>query len=172
MTTPFNWNAWFETSFNNLMKPHVEAVQQVVDDISKAVDENTNDTNKALDNIVQGEFGRRVGLHDKKILELLEIMQAMIAGNEYLRGSYVGGRIDQVMKDFRAQLGIEPKQAVTTTRQDDGEDEFMEKCISNLEDQGVDDAEDVCANLWQEQREQRSSGLAKTLSIIAEVLND
>jgi hypothetical protein len=112
--TPFNWNAWFKASFDNCMKPHVEAVQQAVDDISKAINENVDDTNAALDDIVQGEFGRRVVLHDKKISELLEIMQAMIAGSEYLRGSYVGGRLDQVAKDFKKTIATTTEEERTS----------------------------------------------------------
>lgn len=30
------------------------------------------------------------------------------------------------------------------------EDDFMEQCISDMEDQGVDDAEEVCAVIWDE----------------------
>lgn len=30
------------------------------------------------------------------------------------------------------------------------EDDFMEQCISNMEDNGVDDAEDACAAIWEE----------------------
>jgi hypothetical protein len=33
----------------------------------------------------------------------------------------------------------------------EAEDEFMEQCVANLEDQGVDDAEAVCQALWEEQ---------------------
>lgn len=168
--TAANWNDWFVRSFDNCMNPHMKAINREFGDIAKAINENVDDTNAALDNIVEGEVGRAVSLHHKKISELLEIVQVLAVGNDFLCG-----RIDQIQREFKgfkrkqAPKTIEPQQSKQDDSQD--EDEFMEQCISNLEDQGVDDAEDVCATLWQEQQEQRSSGIAKTLSIIDEVLN-
>jgi hypothetical protein len=163
-------NAWFTASFDALMSPHIKAINTEFGDIAKAINENVDDTNAALDNIVEGEVGKAVSMQHKKISELLEIVQVLAVGNDFLCG-----RIDQIQREFKglkreqAPKTIEPQQSKQDDSQD--EDEFMEQCISNLEDQGVDDAENVCANLWQEQQEQRSSGIAKTLAIIDEVLH-
>ena len=55
--------------------------------------------------------------------------------------------IDQQRMNLRAQrkLGLANKEDKQS------EDDFMEQCISNMDDMGVDDAEEVCQNLWDEQ---------------------
>jgi hypothetical protein len=56
------------------------------------------------------EAGMMAGQHAQKIFEILEIMQVLAAGNEYLRG-----RLDQISKEFKAQHGIEHKETTVAT---------------------------------------------------------
>lgn len=57
--------------------------------------------------------------------------------------------VDRQRINLRAKRKL--GQAQRGNKQD--EQDFMEQCISNLEDQGVDDAEEVCETLWEEQDE-------------------
>jgi HK97 family phage prohead protease len=56
----------------------------------------------------------------------------------------------------------------TKLKQDDEQDYFMDECISNLEDQGIDDAEDVCQILWEE-RANKQQSRARALAAIRRV---
>jgi hypothetical protein len=55
------------------------------------------------------EVGATEGRHAQKIFELLEIVQVLAVGNEFLRG-----RIDQITREFKHQNGVEHKQAGRT----------------------------------------------------------
>ncbi len=49
------------------------------------------------------------------------------------------------------------QQRVNLRANKQSEDDFMEQCISNMEDQGVDDPEQVCQDIWDEQGDDEES---------------
>jgi hypothetical protein len=53
----------------------------------------------------------------------------------------------------RQRINLRAKRKLGQAKKTDkqSEDDFMEQCISNMEDQGVDNPEDVCATLWEDQ---------------------
>jgi hypothetical protein len=60
-----------------------------------------------VDSAVEGladEVGMVTGQQANKIFELLEIVQVLATGNDFLRG-----RIDQITREFKHQNGIEHK---------------------------------------------------------------
>ena len=74
--------------------------------------------------------------------------------------------IDQQRVNLRAKrkLGLANKEDKQS------EDDFMEQCISNMDDMGVDDAEEVCQNLWDEQGgEEESLKEIATMEIVHKV---
>jgi len=65
----------------------------------------------AYTEVIAEEVGTTTGLHAKKILELLEIMQVLATDNTFLCG-----RIDQLTREFKHQNGIEHKEVRTIER--------------------------------------------------------
>jgi hypothetical protein len=57
------------------------------------------------------EVGTTTGRHTQKIFEILEIVQVLATGNDFLRG-----RIDQIAREFKHQNGIEHKEVSRTVQ--------------------------------------------------------
>jgi hypothetical protein len=67
-----------------------------------------------IDPVLEGladEVGTVAGQTTQKIFEILEIVQVLATGNDFLRG-----RIDQITREFKHQNGIEHKQVSRTER--------------------------------------------------------
>jgi len=64
-------------------------------------------------------------------------------------------------------LGVSKATIAMVFKQSDEQD-FMEECISNLEDQGVDDAEAVCAIMWEESAA-TAAVRARTIAVLNKV---
>lgn len=60
---------------------------------------------------------------------------------------------DRQRINLRAELNLSLKDK----EDKQSEDDFMEQCISDMEDQGVEDAEDVCQMIWDEQGGEENS---------------
>jgi hypothetical protein len=119
----------------NILEPSVQAAwdnwcnARINDHIDSIID-------PALEGLAE-EVGTTTGRHTQKIFELLEIMMVLAVGNDFL-----GGRIDQIQREFKHQNGIEHKQAPRT----------IERTIATTTE------------------EQHTSRVSKTLSIIDEIL--
>jgi hypothetical protein len=101
------WDDWFSTNFFQhwrAMKPKIEKK------LSKSfhnINENFRGVEKEFDG-VYGEIDEVAGQHDKKIYQLLEIVQVLSVDNAFL-----SGRIDQIQREFK---GLTRTQAVTPAR--------------------------------------------------------
>jgi hypothetical protein len=73
-------------------------------------------------NELADEAGAASGRHAQKIFEVLEIMQVLAVGNDFLRG-----RIDQLTREFKHQNGIEHKAIRTIERTTKTEEEHTSK---------------------------------------------
>jgi hypothetical protein len=114
--TTAEWNSWFTASFDAHMAQHTAAIE-------KALEENFHTVGESFDNVGKDlvdafdEIDTLAGQHDKKIFELLEIVQVLAVDNDFLRG-----RIDQITREFK---GLTRKQASKT----------IERTIATTEEQ-------------------------------------
>jgi hypothetical protein len=79
--TQERWDAWCDARIDNRIDCVAEELNGLAD-----------------------EIGVVTGQQANKIIEVLEIMQVLAIGNDFLRG-----RIDQVTREFKGQNGIEHK---------------------------------------------------------------
>jgi hypothetical protein len=93
-------NAWFIACFDNRMVEHTARI----DDIVETLGESFPTIEKQFE-----EIGEVCGQYDNKILELLDIVKQLAVGKDFL-----SGRIDQITRDYRAQLGITQQKSVET----------------------------------------------------------
>jgi polyribonucleotide nucleotidyltransferase len=100
------WDAWCTTLIDSRIDPVVEALDDLAD-----------------------EAGAANGQSNRKIYELLEIVKELAVGNDFL-----SGRIDQIIKDFRAQHGIGHKETtVTTTKIEEERTSKVSKVVSVID---------------------------------------
>ena len=133
--TQKRWDDWADTRVRNVVRRlHIDG-RQFEDEILKKhimpIVDLLNETRRDI-LVLRKELGLPLPKDDAR-LETVGALSAQDRQRETLRAKRKAGEV----------------------RQDDSqaEDEFMEQCIANLEDQGVDDAEDVCQALWEEQDE-------------------
>jgi hypothetical protein len=82
-TTQAAWDAWCDARIDSFIDPVLEGLAD--------------------------EVGTVAGQTTQKVFEILEIVQVLAAGNDFLRG-----RIDQITREFKHQNGIEHKQVSRT----------------------------------------------------------
>jgi hypothetical protein len=85
--TQERWDAWCDARIDNRIDCVAEELNGLAD-----------------------EIGATTGQLAKKILEMLEIMQALAAGD-----AFIAGRVDQCLRDFRLYHGIEHKEVTVAT---------------------------------------------------------
>jgi hypothetical protein len=98
------WNEWFTASFDRHWKPIKSKLEETLNEVLEEAFGNAGKDLEVLDTVA--------GRHAQKIYELLEIVQVLAVGNDFLRG-----RVDQVTREFERQNGIEHKQASRTVQQ-------------------------------------------------------
>jgi hypothetical protein len=79
------WDAWCDARINSVIDPALEGLAD--------------------------EVGTVAGQTTQKIFEILEIVQTLAVGNDFL-----SGRIDQISREFKHQNGIEHKEVRTIER--------------------------------------------------------
>ena len=82
-TTQAAWDAWCDSRIDSFIEPVLEGLAD--------------------------EVGTVAGQTTQKVFEILEIVQVLATGNDFLRG-----RIDQITREFKHQNGIEHKQVSRT----------------------------------------------------------
>jgi hypothetical protein len=82
-TTQAAWEAWCDSRIDSFIEPVLEGLAD--------------------------EVGTVAGQTTQKVFEILEIVQVLAVGNDFLRG-----RIDQITREFRHQNNIEHKQVSRT----------------------------------------------------------